>query len=106
MTRDLLVRDHLTLQLAGAADEVRRSAWRALWRAAGLLPIQRVAGERRLPSTCRHLPRKWVTAVVRQESNRFLHRRTVRTRLGSYAARHANPCSLPVTRCRVAHGGG
>jgi hypothetical protein len=27
MTRDLLVRDHLMLQLADAVDEVRRSAW-------------------------------------------------------------------------------
>jgi hypothetical protein len=87
MTRDLLVRDHLTVQSAGAV-EVRRTAWRAFWRAAGLLPIQRVAGERRLPSTCRYLPRKWMTAVVRQESNRFLHRRTVRARLRSYPARH------------------
>jgi hypothetical protein len=110
MTRDFLVRRQLALQSGVPVDDVRRTAWRALWRAAGWLPIQRVAGEPRLPSTCRSLPRKWVTAVVRQESNRFLHRRTVRARLGSYAARHvpapANPCSLPCARCRAACGSG
>src|SRR5215468_2072984 len=88
MTRDLLVRDHLTLQFASGGLEARRTAWRAFWRAADLLPIQRVAGERRLPSTCRDLPRKWVTAVVRRGSNRFLHRRTVHARLRSYSAQH------------------
>jgi len=101
MTRNLLVRDHPTLHSAGAIGEGRRTAWRAFWRAAGLLPIQQVAGERRLPSTCCYLPRKWVTAVVHQEPSRFLHRRTRLRGLARILGGMSQPSNLQADRPRI-----